>query len=1051
MLLMRAWNVRSHLRSALATLAVAGLPALGVAQQASISGRVTSAGTSEPLVDARVMVVNTSLAATTNADGRYTLRGVPSGTVQVRVLRVGFKEDKKSVTVAGGGAAELDFALTPVVVQLQEIVTTATGQQRRVEIGNAVTTLGDVNKSVETTPIKNIADLMVGKSPGVIVLPGAMTGAAPTIRLRGLRSLATTGSGVSNDPIYVVDGVRYVSGTIGLGTGGTTASFLNDLNPNEIEDIEIVKGPSAATLYGTDAANGVIVITTKRGHAGNARWSWYGEAGGVSDRNDYPANYASWGHDPNTNAVKRCTLVTESQKTCILDSLTSFSVLRDPSTTPMRLGHRDQYGVNISGGNDALRYFVSGDMQNEMGPLHMPAFAQSTLSDTMGVALRDEWVNPEAFQTQSFRTNLSATINPRFDLTATAGFSKANQRLPQVDNNTFSVYYSAWNNPGFNHNGLNYNELGTLKEFRNGYGGFSPAQIFQVYNQNTTQRFTGSSTASWRPFAWMSNEGTLGLDLANNDFTGICRFNECPNSGTRRQGVVSFNHTNLRNMSARVISSGTWQARSYLSLKTTLGGDYNNSEQDGVNANGSNLPPGAQTVGSAAVRQGGDQLQTVDKTLGVYVQEEATIRDRLFLTVAMRSDQNSSFGTKLQNVAYPKAQLSWILSDESFFPHFDWLNQFRVRSAYGASGVAPGGTVSLRTFGSSTANIASVPGQTTSADLPGLIAQALGNPDLKPEKATEWESGFDGNVFDNRGHFDFTYYTSTSHDGIISEPIPSSTGASSLSVLKNLASVRNSGVEVTINGTLIDRRAFGWDFTVGASHNNNKILSLGIDQTTGKPRTNIGAGTSRDSIGLPINAMFARPFSFSDANGDGIITPDEVTVSPDYTYMGYSAPRDIVSITNGVDLFNRRLHLSALFDYKGGFVLNNSSGSFYQTNFATFAPTNLASTPLYQQARAIAASSAKNPTTTDLGYRESGQEWRLREVSAAWTVPDMVSRRLRARDMQIVFSARNLHFWTPYTGVDPEANYVTGNGDTQTTFSTTAPRTYYVVRANLHY
>ena len=141
------------------------------------------------------------------------------------------------------------------------------------ELGNAVTTLGDVNKTVETTPINNIADLLVAKAAGVTVLPGAMTGSAPVIRIRGLGSLATTGSGVTNNPIYIIDGVRMATNTLSLGTGGTQASFLNDLDPNEIEDIEIVKGPSAATLYGTDAANGVIVITTKKGKAGATRWT----------------------------------------------------------------------------------------------------------------------------------------------------------------------------------------------------------------------------------------------------------------------------------------------------------------------------------------------------------------------------------------------------------------------------------------------------------------------------------------------------------------------------------------------------------------------------------------------------------------------------------------------------------------------------------------------------------------------------------------------------------------------------------------------------------
>ena len=1052
----RSMSVATGLASVLAGFTLMAAPIAAYAQ-GTVTGRVTAAGSNEPLSDARVMVVNTSIITPTGADGRYTLRNVPTGNIEVRVLRVGYQEQKKAAAVAAGTPVTLDFVMNQAVVQLQEIVTTATGEQRRVEIGNAVATLGDVNQKVETTPITNIGDLLVGKAPGVTVLPGVMTGAAPVIRIRGLGSLATNGSGVTNNPIYVIDGVRMATNTIGFGFTGTNASLLNDLDPNESEDIEIVKGPSAATLYGTDAANGVIVITTKKGRAGATRWTWYGEGAAVSDRNEYPTTYASWGHDPTTKAIKRCTLVTESQGTCDLDSLTSFNVLTNPLTTPNRLGHRDAYGMNSSGGSDQVRFFVSGDIQNEMGPVHMPKFAQATL-DSLGTTLRDEWVNPEWFQSYNFRTNLSASFSPKFDLNANAGFSNTNQRLPQTDNNTFSYIYSALNNPGFNYTSvpLKYSELQTVDNasgtqvYRNGYGGFSPAQIFQVLRQNGTQRFIGSADATWRPFAWMQNQGTAGIDLANNDFIGTCRFAECPNSGTTRQGVVSQNHNNFRNFSAKLVSNSTWQARSNMNFKTTVGADYSNLENDGVQATGQGLPPGAQTIGDAAVKTGvNNTLQTVNKTLGVYVQEQLSFRDRMFLIVATRTDQNSSFGTKFQRVFYPKASLSWIVSDESFFPRFDWMNQFRLRAAYGASGVQPGGTVALQTYNGQTANIAAVPGSTTGADTPGLVAQALGNPDLKPERSSEFEGGFETSVLGSRVHLDFTYYSKSTHDALISQPIAASSGASTLSVLRNLGSVANSGLELTITSTLLDQRALGWDVTIAASHNNNKIKDLGIDPTNGKPLGIIGTGGTRDSLGLPVNAFFSRPFTYDDANHDGIITPNEVTVAAtNNTYMGYSSPRDIVSITNGIDLFNRKVRLTALTDYKGGFVLNNSSGSFYATNFATWYSENLKSTPLWDQARNVAASSAKNPNTS-IGYLENGQFWKLREVSAALTLPNVVAQRIRARDAQLVFSARNLHTWTSYTGVDPESNY--GTGDIQTDFSTTAPRTYFILRANLHY
>jgi TonB-linked SusC/RagA family outer membrane protein len=1051
----RLWagaRTRASVGAALLLLVAMAPPAQSQRGQGTVTGRVIDVGTNEPVSESRVMVVGTTIGTSTNSEGRYTLARVPAGDVSIRVIRVGYKQQIKPVTVTEGQSATLDFAMSQAVVQLAEIVTTATGLQRRAELGNAISTLGNVAQKVEQTATKNIADLMTAKAPGVVVLPAAMTGAAPVVRIRGIGSLATTGSGISNDPIYIVDGVRMNTSTLSLNTGGTRASLLNDLDPNEIQDVEIVKGPSAATLYGTDAANGVVVITTKRGRAGTTQWTLFAEEGMVQDNNKYPASYALWGHSASTGTLRRCTLVSQSQGTCVVDSLTSFNVLTNPSSTPFQTGHRNWYGTQVSGGTDKVRFFVSGDIQNEVGPIKMPAFAQSTLVDSMGTPMRDEWLHPEAFQSYNVRTNLNASVASTLELAMTAGFSNTNQRLPQTDNNINSFIYSARNNPGFNHNasgtGLNYSELGSLGEFRNGYGVFSPAQIFQDVNTNGTQRFIGSADAQWRPFSWMSNQGTMGLDLANNDHIEMCRFAECPDLGTQRLGSVSDRHTNFRNFSARLVSNSNWQALSNLILTTTLGTDYTNHELDEAFASGDQLPPGAQTVGQAAVKDADNTLQTVDKTLGLYVQEEAAFRDHLFVTVAARTDQNSAFGTNFQRIIYPKASVSWVASEEGFFPRMDWLDQLRLRSAYGASGVSPGGTVALRTFQAQTANVPIVSGDVGGEDTPGLLADAIGNPNLKPERSAEFEGGFDADLFRSRAHFGFTYYNKKTHDALISQVIASSSGAPALSVLKNLASVQNSGIELELNTTILNRSALGWDVTVAASHNSNKILSLGKDPS-GNPNRTIGTGTTRDSVGLPVNAAFGRPYTFADNNKDGIITPDEVTVSPKYVYAGYTAPRDIFSITNGIDLLNHRLRITALVDYKGGFVLNNSTSSFYAQNFSSWYSNSLKSTPLWDQARAVANSAAKNPTPSSHGYQENGQFWKLREVSAVLAIPQRLTSSIRARDGQLVLSGRNLHTWTSYTGPDPEENY--GTGDVQNDFSTLAPPQYFIVRLNLHY
>ena len=420
----------------------------------------------------------------------------------------------------------------------------------------------------------------------------------------------------------------------------------------------------------------------------------------------------------------------------------------------------------------------------------------------------------------------------------------------------------------------------------------------------------------------------------------------------------------------------------------------------------------------------------------------------MFLTVAARTDQNSAFGTNFQRVVYPKASLSWIMSDEGFFPKFDLLNQFRLRLAYGASGVQPGATTALQTFNAQTNNLnIATPGDASGTDTPGLIADALGNPDLKPEKSAEFEGGFETRFFNSRLNFDFTYYNKKTRDALIAQPIAASSGApGNLRITRNLGSVQNTGVEATINATIVDRAAFGWNLVVGASHNSNKIVSLGYD-ANGNPNPTIFTGLTRDSLGLPVLGMFARPYTYSDADKNGFITPDEVTVSSNFEYIGYSQPRDIVSIQNGIDLFDRKLHLQALLDYKGGFNLYNNTVAFYCQQFLTCYDETHTNVPLDKQAR-IVALRYKNPST-NAGFVENGQFWKLREVSATISLPQRLAASIRARDASILVAGRNLHTWTAYTGIDPESNY--GTGDVQTDFSTTAPRTYFIVRLNLHY
>ena len=1055
----RPSNIGARLRLVFVTTIAVCAPALAIAQSGTITGRVVAANSGQPLPESRVFVVGTQAVATTNADGRYTLRTAP-GTFEVRVIRVGYVEQKKPVTIAANGTATIDFSMVQAVIKLTEVVTTATGEQRRIELGHSVTTLGDISQKVETSPVTNLSDLMVAKAPGVVVLPGNMTGSSPTVRIRGIKSLSLTSS-----PIYVIDGVRMNAGSINPGTAsannGTEVSYLNGLNPEEIADIEIVKGPSAATLYGTDAANGVIVITTKKGTAGPARWTWHAGAGTVRDRNDYPTQYALWGHTATSNPF-RCTLSTVASGACIADSLTSYNLLADESVSPIRPGSNRNMGGQVSGGTEAVRYFVSGDFEGEQGTLKLPAAGQRFL-DSTGSALRDEITNPEYFGRTSMRANLNAVINPKLDVSVNTGFVRTNQRLPSVDNNTISYLFQAYGNPGFKPSltcqtspaqCLNYTNKGALGEELGGYAQYTPANMFQRLLALNIDRFITSATAQYRPVSWLQNDVTLGMDQGQRENVQFCRFAECPNSSaTARQGFVFDSRSIDRNISAKGVSTATWQAKPSINLRTTLGLDYTNRQFEFSSAEGDNLPPGAQTAGAGATQFAGSSFIQADKTLGYYAQEQIAFRDRLFVTIAARSDQNSAFGTEFQRVVYPKASVSYMLSDEEWFPKLSAINSLRLRAAYGASGVQPGALTALQTYAATKVSLGNTPSTATGTDQPGLLASALGNADLKPERSTEREFGFESHLF-NRLNLDVTYYNNVTKDALISLPIASSAGPSSLTRTVNAGSVRNSGLEATITASMIDRPQFAWNVTLGGSHNSNQVVDLGTspctvnatDCTTGfKPNPTIGTGSNRDSVGFSARGIFVKQYQYADKNTDGIIDASEVTVDANVSYLGYAVPRDIVTFQNSFDLFRRRLSINVLLDYKGGFSLFNSGTNFLCTAKDTCFDETSKDAPLDMQARYI-ASRFKGTTA---GYFENGQFWRLREIGATLTVPQTLATRMRARDASLTFAARNLHVWTSYTGTDPESNFSTGN--VQTDLLTTSPPSYFTVRLNLHY
>jgi TonB-dependent SusC/RagA subfamily outer membrane receptor len=976
------------------------------AQESTLSGRVTASAGGEPLAGARVLAIGTASSAVAGQDGRFTLKHLAPGSIDLQVLHVGYQAQKRRVAVSAGPNAGVDFSMVAAIVKLAEVVSTGAGEQRKVELGYATASLSDIGTRLERSATSlAISDVLVQRVPSVNVLGQGMVGAAASIRLRGLTSLSLT-----NEPIVLVDGVRMAADVLvpGSGVGGTKTSLLNSFTPDDVESIEILKGPAAASSYGTNAANGVIVITTKKGRVGSARWTWTGEQGRITDENDYPAAYAIWGHAPNSTTPIRCLLPTMSAATCVQDSVTSLNILKDKALTPLNTGRR--------------------------------GFAYSRL-DSIKVPVRGEWKNPEALQRETIRANFNATLTQRLELGATAAFMKSDQRFPQSDNSPISLFAAARSSPGFAHSGLGYTNVGALGENLHGYNLWIPSEIFQDLNTQNVQRQTMTGNIGWRAQPWMQNDATVGVDYINFTDFSVCRLNECPAYAGLRNGASYSATTSARILTTRLSSLSTWAARPDVNVRTTVGTEWTYVESDLSAGTGVGLPPGAQNVGQAAVRTNAfSQAATAGKTLGLFAQTQASLRDRLFVTVGMRSDQNNSFGPNQRWAHYPKASVSWVLSDEAFFPRAAWLDQFRVRGAYGASGRQPGLTSAFKSYRPTIASLGGV-------DQRGLVGDQVGNPDLEPERSGELELGLDARVFKGRVNLELTYFDKKTTNAITLAPLAASASPASLAIPVNTGSVTNSGFEAVVTAQLVDRRAVAWDVTVGASHWTNTVDRIGAMGT-------LKLGNTWIAEGYPINALFFRPYSYADANNDGRIQATEVVVDTTMRFSGYQVPRDLVSIQSGLELFARRLRINALFDHKGGHNVFDASSAYLCQQFRSCPDESNPEASIADQARSVAnrygTTVAGRTYATAAGYLSNGRFWRLREVSANFALPDRITKRvMRADRASLTAGVRNLAVWTSYRGVDPESSF--GAGDLQTDFMTAGPPRYYNLRINLHY
>lgn len=1005
------WHLPAAVAGLLVPLLLVGRPA--VAQSGRVIGTVTEKLNSTPIAGARVQVGNTNRFVTANREGRYQLNGLTAGNYELKASAIGFSLQSVTVTV-GDTTVTADFALSRSAISLDEVVVTPTGDQRVRESGTPIANI-KADSATQNQTISDFGDLLSGRVAGVVISQsGGSVGTGTRIRIRGQSSIS-----LSNEPVYYVDGIKVEAGdnSLSVGTGGQSPSRIDDLDPNDIESVEIVKGPAASTLYGTQAANGVVRITTKHGLAGKTQWTAYSEVGVLNDMNTYPVNYFSWGHWTDSlpkMVLRQCTLVGSTSPrvvkgvtlppVCSIDSLTSFNVLEDPNTTPIGAGYRGQAGLQISGGTDQIQYYLSSDYNKDLGVLRLSDAEYARLTQAYSAAPAYNVYRPNQLQSVNLRSNIHAQATRTLDITGNLGVLQSTVFLPQNDNNVTGLLPS----------GL----FGMGQAGPNAYGFFLPGDVSQITTQQNINRLTGSLQGNWIPTPWFTARATAGLDYTGRTDLQTQLEGQGPNFLDFRQGRISDNRTSIYHYTADISGTGSFGLTPDLSSKTSVGFQYLHDNFFEVLANGIHLPPGGTALTTGAIRTASEQTIAA-VTLGTYIEQEFGYLGRVYVTGGLRNDRNSAFGSETRSVVYPKVSLSWVTSDEPFFPRTPLLSTFKFRAAYGASGQQPGTTSALEFFSSNTTAIATSPGAVGGGDQAGVLLTAFGNPNLKPERSAEVDLGFDAAVIHDIARVEFTYYNKQTHDALVNVPLPPSQGIATARFV-NLGSTENKGLELGITAAKDVTSSISVDGALSFSRNINTLKSLGKGIPT------IINGEQRDSVGFPLFGFWDHAITgFKDLNGDGIIEPNEVTVTPTAVYLGSSIPKTNITLNAGVNFAHNRLRLSGLFDYRGDYKVYNLTERFRCAGAGfNCAGINNPKDNLFDQARAVAATTG-SLFSTQAGYIEDGTFLKLRELSLTYYAPDRWAQYIGAQHMQFALTGRNLLKWTNYTGLDPE---VDGNG-----------------------
>jgi TonB-linked SusC/RagA family outer membrane protein len=964
-------TIRSSLFS---LLSLALFSANAFAQTRLVTGRVTVEGSGEPVVAASVNVVGTTFGAYTDDQGHFTV-SVPAGSATLRVRRIGYTQKVVDVPT---GATELNVSLVRDVLQLETQV--VTGQATSVSsrnIANAVTVIE--GEKLTRAPSQSLDQALQGKVPGAVITSNSgAPGGGTQIQLRGVTSINANSS-----PLYVIDGIVVNNSAIQNGINAVTAAAggnfasnqdqqvnrIADINPQDIETIEVLKGASAGAIYGSRGSNGVIVITTKRGTAGKPLVAFTQRLGTQSLSNTLGSrcfasgqDYADWTGD---------TAVT---KIAADIALYNAATVKCHNYEQELYGRKDlSYETDMSarGGTSTggTTYFVAGTVRHDAGIQ----------------------VNTQ-YNKQSLRANLTQLIGSALTVRVNSELlhTLTERSLSGNDNNNVAPYTIISGTPSF----FDFNPV----------NGVYPANPFIGHSTNLLQdaalirtpenvyRLLGSAAADWSIFSTQKQSLLFTLLGGIDSYADQSKVYSPPqlifeplDDGLAGTVVNSQGNVVTANL------NGTFIHKFFASpftATTSIGFRQGRQNQQTTTATGRGLPPGITDV-SAALQTFNAEFQQIDKSLSYFGQEEfLTLGEKLLLTAGVNAERSSVNGDDRKFYAYPKFSASYNLP---YLPsHADNL---KLRIAYGKAGNLP-------PYGFKyTALVVS----TNDNMLGGRPSLTLGLPTIHPETSTELEGGFDLAFLNSRAQLSVTQYRKKVTDLILSAALAPTTGFSTKIIQSGNALV-NNGTEIGLNLNVIQRAGFDWISNTTYSRNRGKVTALAVPAFDAGGAFSTVYGSGRIEQGMSPTQVYVQIGCNIPLTASGRCNDKKYgsygDFQPDYQ-MGFGNDFDVGPV-----------RFTSLFDWrKGGKVINLTNNYFDGSG--------LGANPALGDARFLAYRGGQ-PV-----YAENGTFVKLREITLSYGLPANLASQVfrgQAQDVRLEFSGRNLKTWTKYTGLDPEVS-----------------------------